>query len=528
MPPLITNRYRFLIRISAFLLKEMLEILRQPLLLLTLVIGPFLILLFFGIGYRNEARALRTIFVIEDNDSAVSQKLDEYANTLGPQLIFEGKTDNLAAAQEMLRQGEVDLVAKLPTDIYNTILNNKQAVFNLYHNEIDPFQIDYINVFGRVYINEVNRRVLRLLTTEGQIDLSQAQETIDAARDSADTLQELLQSCAETLSEAGRGEECNSQTATEYMQDLNEKFDDLNRIVEEDLSFQESLQREFGEGSDTHEETDDAESLQRIRDRIKSLETAVDDIDKYEAQLETLTNLDADLAGLEDQLKDFLNINPSILVSPFRSEVESISTVQFKVNDFFAPAVIVLLLQHLILTFAALSMVRERQLGSMELFYVAPLSALETLIGKYISYLILGAILAAILLSVIVFGLNVPLLGSWLNIALVVLAVLFSSLGIGFIISLISRTDTQAVQYSMIVLLTSVFFSGFLLGLNTLWEPVRVISWSLPATYGILLLRDIMLRGGGLNWPIFAPLLVFGVVLFGLAWWLLRRSMQNI
>ncbi|MCB0197250.1 MAG: hypothetical protein KDJ65_35210, partial [Anaerolineae bacterium] len=85
-----------------------------------------------------------------------------------------------------------------------------------------------------------------------------------------------------------------------------------------------------------------------------------------------------------------------------------------------------------------------------------------------------------------------------------------------------------AVQYSMIVLLTSVFFSGFLLGLNTLWEPVRVISWSLPATYGILLLRDIMLRGGGLNWPIFAPLLVFGVVLFGLAWWLLRRSMQNI
>ena len=527
MPPLITNRYRFLIRISAFLLKEMLEILRQPLLLLTLVIGPFLILLFFGIGYRNEARALRTIFVIENNDSAVSQKLDEYANTLGPQLIFEGKTDDLAAAQELLRQGEIDLVAKLPTDIYDTILSNRQAVFNLYHNEIDPFQIDYINVFGRVYINEVNRRVLRLLTTEGQIDLSQAQETIDAARESADTLQELLQSCAETLSEAGRGDECDGEAATEYMQDLNEKFEDLNRIVEEDLSFQESLQREFGESSDTQDETD-AESLQRIRNRIKSLEDIVDNIDNYEAQLETLTNLNTDLAGLEDQLKDFLNINPSILVSPFRSEVESIATVQFKVNDFFAPAVIVLLLQHLILTFAALSMVRERQLGSMELFYVAPLSALETLIGKYLSYLILGAILAAILLSVIVFGLNVPMLGSWLNIALVVLAVLFTSLGIGFIISLISRTDTQAVQYSMIVLLTSVFFSGFLLGLNTLWEPVRVISWSLPATYGILLLRDIMLRGGGLNWPIFAPLLVFGVVLFGLAWWLLRRSMQNI
>lgn len=528
MPQFLSNRFRFIIRISAFLLKEMLEIMRQPLLLLTLVIGPFLILLFFGIGYRNDARALRTIFVVENDNSMMAQRLDEYANSLGPQLIFAGKTNDLAEAQEMLRRGEVDLVTKLPTDVYNTILNNQQAVFDLYHNEIDPFQIDYVSVFGRVYVNEVNRRVLRLLTTEGQIDLSQAQETIDAARESADTLSDLLQQCAETLAEAGQDSECDAKAVIEYTQDLNQKVNNLNDVIEEDLDLENALQREFADSQTQINETEDSIVLERIKERVETLEEFADDIDQYEAQLETLLQLDTDLAGLEERLKEFLNINPNVLVSPFRSQVSSIATVPFKVNDFFAPAVIVLLLQHLILTFAALSMVRERQLGSMELFYVAPLSALETLIGKYLSYLIFGAGLAAILLSVIVFGLGVPMLGSWLSISQVVLAVLFASLGIGFIISLISRTDTQAVQYSMIVLLTSVFFSGFILGLNTLLESVRLISWTLPATYGILLLRDIMLRGAVLDWSIFTPLLLFGLGLFVLAWWLLRRSMRNI
>jgi ABC-2 type transport system permease protein len=202
--------------------------------------------------------------------------------------------------------------------------------------------------------------------------------------------------------------------------------------------------------------------------------------------------------------------------------------VPLKVNDFFAPAVIVLLLQHLILTFAALSMVRERQLGSIELFHVAPLSPLETLIGKYASYLLFGCSLAAILLTLITLGLGVPMLGNWLSVGLVVLAVLFASLGIGFVISLISKTDTQAVQYAMIVLLTSVFFSGFLLGLNTLWLPVQTISYSLPATYGILLLRDIMLRGLPLDGNILIPLVSLGLILFLVAWLLLERSMDRI
>ena len=64
MKPIQNDFLSLLIRISAFLSKEIFEIMRQPMLLVTLVLGPFLILFFFGIGFRNEPRSLRTMFVI--------------------------------------------------------------------------------------------------------------------------------------------------------------------------------------------------------------------------------------------------------------------------------------------------------------------------------------------------------------------------------------------------------------------------------------------------------------------------------
>jgi ABC-2 type transport system permease protein len=117
--------------------------------------------------------------------------------------------------------------------------------------------------------------------------------------------------------------------------------------------------------------------------------------------------------------------------------------------------------------------------------------------------------------------------GSWTEYAAVILVLIFTSLGMGFLISLVSQTDTQAVQYSMFLLLGSVFFSGFFLDLRYLWEPVRIVSWALPATYGIRLLQDIMLRGGAILPNLFYGLLAIGVGLFLVSWLLLRRLMRQ-
>lgn len=114
-----------------------------------------------------------------------------------------------------------------------------------------------------------------------------------------------------------------------------------------------------------------------------------------------------------------------------------------------------------------------------------------------------------------------------MDFALVIAAVLFSSMGIGFAISIISETDSQAVQYSMIILLASVFFSGFFMSLDMLRAPVQVISWLLPTTYGTLLLRSIALRGIDPNWGLLAALIALGLVLMLVSWRLMRRLITS-
>ncbi len=183
------------IRTFAFIGKEIAEILRQPRLILTLVLGPFLILALFGIGYRNQARALRTLFVLPkgQENSQISQQIQQYATTLGPQLIYQGTTTDQQAAETALRDHQVDLVVLVPQDPYQTIQNNQQATFTLLHNEIDPVQVDYVNYFGQVYIQEVNRRVLTSEAQQAQQDAAAAQKDVQAARQNAAALHGALQ-----------------------------------------------------------------------------------------------------------------------------------------------------------------------------------------------------------------------------------------------------------------------------------------------------------------------------------------------
>jgi ABC-2 type transport system permease protein len=162
----------------------------------------------------------------------------------------------------------------------------------------------------------------------------------------------------------------------------------------------------------------------------------------------------------------------------------------------------------------------------MELFRVSPVSPGETIIGKYFSYMILGLIIAAVLAALLYFVLGVPFLGGWVNVGLVTLALLFTSLGLGFAISLIAENESQAIQLAMISLLVSVFFSGMFLDLRYLWEPVRIVSYLVPATYGTILYQDNMLRGMGIDQLLILGLTSIGVVLCLISWGALRREMK--
>lgn len=503
--------FRFLVRVSAFLSKEIYEILRQPRLILSLVVGPFLILFLFGIGYRNEARSLRTVFVVEDG-SPLGEQINEFAGNLGEQLIFEGTTSDQEGALQQLRRGQLDLVAVAPADAYETIQANQQAVFSLYHNEIDPFQADYVRYFGEIYIAEVNRRVLRTIAEEGQDSSLTSRENVAAARASASAMRAALE----------RGD---AVEARRQQRQLDRELDTLELTLGASASLLAGVQETLGgRSSDTTPLRSRLSTVRRVTTDIGEIEDGQAD---YSEETERAAQVESELTSLDTELGEFNRIDSQVIVSPFRSESQGVATVQPELSDYFAPSVIVLLLQHLAVTFAALSIVREVRQGAMELFRVSPISAGETLLGKYLSYLLFGGVIATILTLLIIFALGVPMLGSWVNYALVIGALLFTSLGFGFLISLIVDTDSQAVQYAMILLLTSVFFSGFFLSLQSLWEPVRVVSWMLPATYSILLLQDIMLRGTAGNPIVLAGLVGLGLFLYLLVWLLLRRKMAR-
>jgi len=432
--------FRFLIRISSFLGKELTEIFRQPLLILTLVLGPFLIMSLFGLAYPDQNRALRTTFVTT-NPGAFQEGMNLFTEAYSSVFIDQGMETDKELALAKLALNQTDLVIVIPDAPFETIQNNQQAVFQVYHNEVDPFQIGYVQTIANIYVNEVNRQILQTVTEQGQADSGSLQSSLETA------------------------------------------------IV-----------------------------------KTQALRQAMPPGDVNAPQV---TELEKDLTNLHENLATFRSLASGVLVNPFSVETSGLSGVQFTVTSFFAPAVIVLLLQHLSITFASLSIVRETRSGIMELFKVAPITAFETMIGKYVSYLFFEIILAGVITALAVWLLKIPILGSWQDYALAVFILLFTSLGVGFLISLISQTDTQAVQYSMLLLLASIFFSGFFLDLRLMREPITALAWSLPATYGIRMLQDIMLRGSSIPSAVFQGIAIIGIVLFLIDWILLRKKMES-
>jgi ABC-2 type transport system permease protein len=163
----------------------------------------------------------------------------------------------------------------------------------------------------------------------------------------------------------------------------------------------------------------------------------------------------------------------------------------------------------------------------MELFRVSPVNSLELVLGKYLGLGIVSAVIAIVTSLLLVYVLGVPLLGDPWMVALVIGLVVFASLGIGLLISVVSDSERQAVQLALLLLLASVFFSGFVLPINEFTEGVQYLAYALPVTHGIALLQDVMLRGGTTDyWEIYV-LVAIGFVLMLLTILALRRTLRS-
>ena len=388
------------IRLLAFVGKELTETLRRPGAIVSLVLGPFLIMAVFGLGYSGVKRPLETV-VVAPPSSGLPADAASYQELAGGGLHIAEVTADRAAAEARLADGSADVIIVAPEDPETRFRAGEQSVIEVVVDAVDPVAYNYAGFLASGLASAVNREIIQRAAAESQGYAVAAGEP-DAAR-----------------------------------------------------------------------------------------------------------------------------IPPEVVAAPTRAELRNAAPSEPGVIAYFGPAVLALILQHLAVTLVALSLVRERTSGVIELFRVAPVSTTEVLIGKVLAFSLLGGAIGALTVALLVGAFGVPMLADPGPVALVIGLVLVASLGLGLFIAVISDSERQAVQLSLLVLLASVFFSGFVLSIDEFTEPVRALAYALPVTHGIRLLQDFMLRGStNESWELLALVVIAAVTLVA-AWALLRRGMTR-
>ena len=181
---------------------------------------------------------------------------------------------------------------------------------------------------------------------------------------------------------------------------------------------------------------------------------------------------------------------------------------------FVLPAIIGMLLQTAAVSQAALVVVREREVGTIEQILATPTRPLELLIGKMIPLLVLCFVIIGIILSLGVFWFGVAFKGSLGLYLLLTLLFITSSLGLGFLISTVSKNQRQAQQASTILMLFSMLLTGVVYPRNTMPLIPQLIGSVLPLTYFIRISRGIIMKGVGVTflWSDVVALVVYSLV----------------
>ena len=389
-----------IVRLMAFVGKEIIETLRRPGAILSLILGPFLIMAVFGFGYSGIKRPLEAVIVAPPG-SGLPSDVATYQELAGGGLHVSEVATDRAAAEARLQAGTADVVIIAPEDPDAKFRAGEQSVIEVVVDVVDPVAENYAGFLASGLASAINREIIERVAAEGQ------GYAVAAGEAEADA------------------------------------------------------------------------------------------------------------------------IPPEVIAAPTRAEIRNVSPSTPHVISYFAPAVLALILQHLAVTLVAMSLVRERTSGVIELFRIAPVSAAEVLTGKVLAFGLIGGAIATLTVALLVLGLGVPMVGQVGFVVLAIVLLLLASLGVGLLIAVISDSERQAVQLSLLVLLASVFFSGFVLPITEFNEPVRAIAYTLPVTHGIRLLQDFMLRGETNQAWEFLALGAIAMATLVLAWILLRRGMTR-
>jgi drug efflux transport system permease protein len=193
---------------------------------------------------------------------------------------------------------------------------------------------------------------------------------------------------------------------------------------------------------------------------------------------------------------------------------------QLESRFFMIPGVLALLLLLVTANLAAMAIVREKELGTLEQLNVTPLRRWELIVGKLLPYGVIALVDVLLVTAVAVFWFEVPLRGSLTLLLATSLVYVLCTLALGLFISTISDTQQQAMMTATFFFLTPmIYLSGFIFPIENMPRIIQYATYLIPLRYFLVIVRGIFLKGIGLHllWPQIAALASWGVVVLALA-----------
>lgn len=192
------------------------------------------------------------------------------------------------------------------------------------------------------------------------------------------------------------------------------------------------------------------------------------------------------------------------------------------------PAELALMLEFVVLLFAALAFSRERELGTLEQLLVMPFSSLEIILGKALPVALVGFLSFNLMLAMVYFAFSIPIRGSLLLLELLALGYLLVELGKGMVISIVSRTQHQAFLLVLMVGMIDFMFTGYAAPLESMPQVLQYVANIIPAHHWLKILRGILLKGAGLDvlWPSVLALALLGLVIVTFSLRFVRRALD--
>jgi ABC-2 type transport system permease protein len=196
---------------------------------------------------------------------------------------------------------------------------------------------------------------------------------------------------------------------------------------------------------------------------------------------------------------------------------------------FMLPGVLALVLLVVTANLAAMAVVREKELGTLEQLNVTPLRRWELIMGKLLPYGVIAMIDVLLVVAVAVGWFQVPLRGSFVLLLAMCFLYVFSTLALGLFISTISDTQQQAMMTSTFFFLTPMLYlSGFIFPIENMPQVIQHATYLIPLRYFLIIVRGIFLKGIGLDllWPQAAALGAWGCGMCALAVWRSRKRVE--